>query len=245
MKDKEYELTKGDKRTIVLIAGLVSVVISILMYRSIIAMVVFFPVYIILKKRQKKELQKKRDREMQDQFLMAIQVVSTSLQAGLSMEKAWIEAEKEIQQLYGNDSYLYVELAELNRLTTFNMPFEKLFMEFANRTGLEDVIWFAEILGLGKKTGGNWRRIITDCVYRMSEKEEVKKQIQVMVAEKKLEQQVMNVIPLGILAFLQIASWDYMSVLYHNAVGVICMTIFLFGYGAAVFLSEKILEIQV
>ena len=245
MKDKEYELTKADRRNIAIIALFVSIVISILIYRSIIAMIVVFPVYIILKKRQKKELKNKRDRELQNQFLDAIQVVSTALQAGLSMEKAWMEAEKEIKQLYGADSYLYLELTELNRLTTYNMPFEKLFMEFANRTGVEDIIWFAEILGFGKKSGGNWRKIITDCVYRMSEKEEVKKQIQVMIAEKKLEQQVMNVIPLGILAFLQMASWDYMSVLYHNAVGVICMTMFLVGYGGAVFLSEKILEIQV
>ena len=161
------------------------------------------------------------------------------------MEKAWIEAEKEIKMLYGNNALLYLELVEMNHSVSLNMPIEKLFLQFAGRTDLEDVIWFTEILSYGKRSGGNWRKIITSCVFRMCEKQEAKKQIEIMVAEKKLEQQIMNIIPLGILAFLQLSSWDYMSVMYHNPLGVLCMTFVLIGYALAIFLSEKILKIRV
>ena len=155
------------------------------------------------------------------------------------------KAEKEIKMLYGNNALLYLELVEMNHSVSLNMPIEKLFLQFAGRTDLEDVIWFTEILSYGKRSGGNWRKIITSCVFRMCEKQEAKKQIEIMVAEKKLEQQIMNIIPLGILAFLQLSSWDYMSVMYHNPLGVLCMTFVLIGYALAIFLSEKILKIRV
>ena len=97
----------------------------------------------------------------------------------------------------------------------------------------------------GKRSGGNWRRIIGDVVQHIQDKHDARREIEVMIASKKLEQQVLNVIPLGILLFLQISSWDYMSVLYHNMTGVICMSICLLLYGAGFLLSEKILQIKV
>ena len=75
--------------------------------------------------------------------------------------------------------------------------------------------------------------------------DDIKKEIEVMIASKKLEQQVLNVIPLGILLFLQVSSWDYMSVMYHNPMGILCLSICFVGYAAAYVLSEKILNIQV
>ena len=55
----------------------------------------------------------------------------------------------------------------------------------------------------------------------------------------------MNVIPLGILAYLKLTSMDYLSVLYGNLFGVFFMTVCLILYGFAMVLSEKVLEIQV
>jgi tight adherence protein B len=71
------------------------------------------------------------------------------------------------------------------------------------------------------------------------------REIEVMVAGKKMEQQVMNLIPLGIILFLQISSGDYMDILYHNPLGVCCMTICLGVYCFAMWMAEKIMEIEV
>ena len=102
-----------------------------------------------------------------------------------------------------------------------------------------------ELFEYGKRSGGNWRRIIQEIVQHIQDKYDAEKEIAVMVASKKLEQQVLNIIPLGILLFLQISSWDYMSVMYHNPLGVICMTIILIFYVISIFLAEKIMQIKV
>ena len=245
MNYRKYELTRKDWLEVLLEAIVLTIVIAFLFYRSAVACVLIIPLFYDLEKKKRQSEKEKQDEKLQEQFLSAIQVVSTALQAGMSMEKAWIEAEKEIKMLYGNHALFYLELVEMNHSVSLNVPIEKLFLQFAGRTDLEDVIWFAEILSYGKRSGGNWRKIITSCVYRMCEKQEAKKQIEIMVAEKKLEQQVMNLIPLGILAFLQFSSWDYMSVMYHNPLGVLCMTVVLIGYVMAIFFSEKILNIRV
>ena len=41
-----------------------------------------------------------------------------------------------------------------------------------------------------------------------------------MIAQKKLEQKVMNVMPLFLLFYLDITSPGYLNVLYHNVLGL-------------------------
>lgn len=223
----------------------ITVAIMFLFYRSFWAAILFPIVFMLVFRDTKRVSREKARMRLQEEFLHGIGVLNSSLQAGLSMENAWKEVEKEIGFLYGASSEFYLELKEMNQRVAHNMPIEKLFLEFAYKCRMEDMIQFAELLEFGKRSGSNWKKIIDVTVNQMTEQQEARQQIEVMVAEKKMEQQVMNVMPLGLLAFLQFSAWDYMAVLYHNWFGVICMTIFLVGYIAAIFLSQKILKVNV
>ena len=196
-------------------------------------------------KREKKKQEDRRKQKLLDEFVNGIRVLYTGLQAGLSMENAWREVQKELLLMYGEKSIFFKEVKEMNHSVALNVPIEKLLLQFAYRNGVEDIIIFAELFSYGKRSGGNWRRMIQDVIQHIQDKYDARKEIEVMIASKQLEQQVLNIIPLGILLFLQISSWDYMSVLYHNPLGILCMSICLFGYGGAILLSEKILRIQV
>lgn len=218
--------------------------IMLLCYRSFWASFLFPIVFVLLWKQAKKLGAEQRRNQLKEEFLHGIGVLNSALQAGLSMENAWKEVEKETKFLYGTDSEFYQGIKEINQRVAHNVPIEKLFLEFAYKCKVEDVIQFAELMEFGKRSGSNWKKIIDVTVNQMTEQYEAAQQIEVMVAEKKMEQQVMNIMPLGILLFLQFSAWDYMSVLYHNGFGVICMTIFLIGYVAAIYLSQRILEVQ-
>lgn len=245
MNYREYQLTPKEKRQVWVFTILITSVVAFLFYCSIWGGLLAPFFYRMVRKAISRYGKEKREREILDAFLNGIRTLNTALQAGLSMERAWKEVEKESAYQYGKSSLFYQEVREINRSVELNISIERLFMEFANRTGIEDMMQFAEVLDYGKRSGGNWRKIIDATVYRMNEKYEVKQQIEVLVAEKKLEQQVMNVLPLGILAFLQFSSWEYMQVMYHNLFGVIVMTVVLVVYLIAIFLSEKILDIKV
>ena len=245
MDYRNYQLTKNEYGKIIFISLGISVLIAFLFYRSI-GGICCFPVIIwLLCKRERKIRREKRSQQLLEEFVNGVRVLNTALQAGISMENAWREVQKELQIMYGENSLFFREVKEINHSVALNVPIEKLMLQFAYRSGLEDIITFAELFAYGKRSGGNWRRIIGDVVLHIQDKYDARKEIEVMVASKKLEQQVLNVIPMGILLFLQFSSWDYMSVLYHNPMGILCMSICLLGYGGAVLLSEKILQIQV
>jgi tight adherence protein B len=219
--------------------------IAFLFYRSVWGFVLFPLVYVMLRGRRIDELKGLRREALQEHYMQGIQILNGCLQAGMSMESAWKEVERECGILYGKEDDFYREIKTINLSVTYNQSIEQLFLEFAHRAGIEDMISFAEILGYGKRSGGNWKRIIERTVSHMAERYEAEMQIQVMVAGKRLEQQVMSVVPLGMIFFLQISSWEYIKVLYGTVFGVVSMSICLVFYVLAIYLSEKIMDIQV
>lgn len=245
MNYKEYQFSQRELLGIFVLGVGVTALMAWLFYQSFWAMVLFPFFYREIRKRAKQRKIEQREAQFLEEFMNGIRTLNTSLQAGLSMEKGFVEVERESDLLYGKESLFYKEIRELNQSVRLNLPIEKLFLEFAGRTQMEDIIQFAEVVDYGKRSGGNWRKSIDATVYRMNEKYEVRKEIEVMVAEKKLEQQVMNIMPLGILFFLQTSSGDYLGVMYHNPVGVVIMSFALAGYLLALYVSERILEIRV
>ena len=223
----------------------ITIVIALLFYRSWWGVIIFPGVY-FFQMRQEQRIQKEtRKNKLQEEFLHGIGVLNSALQAGLSMENAWREVEVETKTMYGSDSEWYLAIKEMNQKVVHNTPIEKLFLEYAYQTKIDDMIQFAELLEYGKRSGSNWRKIIENTVNQITERQAARLEIEVMVAEKKMEQQIMNIFPLGLLAFLQISAKDYMSVLYHNWFGVCVMTIFLVLYIGAILLSQKILKVQI
>lgn len=222
----------------------ITVAIIFLFYRSIWAVVVFPFVYFFQMREAERTQKEERQMKLQEEFLHGIGVLNHALQAGLSMENAWREVERETKMMYGSASEFYLAMKEMNQKVAHNSPIEKLFLEFAYKSKLEDMIQFAELLEFGKRSGSNWKKIIENTVIQMTERQAAKQQIEVMVAEKRLEQRIMNILPLGLLAFLQVSAADYMDVLYHNWLGVIAMSIFLVLYIVAVMCSQKILKVQ-
>ena len=245
MEDKYYHLSSKESGVVFIKAMGITVVIMLLFYRSAIAGISFPIIYYFVWCQAKKEGLEKSKMQLQGEFLHGISVLNSSLQAGFSMENAWKEVERETRVMYGEASQFYLGIKEVNQKVAHNAPLEKLFLEFAYQNKIEDMIQFAELLEFGKRNGSNWKQIIDVTVCQMTERQEARQQIEVMVAEKKMEQKVMTIVPLGLLAFLQFSAWDYMSVMYHNWLGVIAMTVFLLIYAGAIRLSQKILKVQI
>lgn len=245
MNYNEYYMNLLDKLKCILIATAVGGVISFLFYDSLWGLALMPAFYIFFKRstiKKKIELQKQ---QLSQQFLDGLRAISTALLAGYSVENAWKEAQNEIGMLHGENNYMYLELDEMNRSVEMNVPLELRLNEFAERSGVEDIASFAEIFSFAKRSGGDFVHIIDSTTNRMCEKYETRREIEVLIASKKLEQKVMNMVPIGILLYLKITSMDYLGVLYGNPLGMVFMTVCLLVYGGAMLLSEKVLDIQV
>lgn len=187
----------------------------------------------------------RQQRMLSFQFQEAMQTVSNSLLSGYSMENAWREAEKEQILLHGKKALMAGELHLMNRSVGLNMPLEQLLEDFSHRSKVEDIMDFAEVFSFAKRSGGDFIHIIANTTCHMRAKIEVEREIGVLLASKKLEQSIMNIIPMVILAYLKFTSPEYLGSLYGNLFGVLFMTGCLTVYAAVVLAAERILRIQV
>ncbi|MCD7981899.1 MAG: type II secretion system F family protein [Clostridiales bacterium] len=174
-----------------------------------------------------------------------MQMVSGSLGAGYSMENAWRRAEKEMAALYGEDAVFCVELRHMNQRLAMNEPLEKILSEYAVQSGVEDICRFSEVFSYAKRSGGDLGVIIRSVTGQMQQKAEILSDIEISVASKKMEQRMMNLLLPGVLLFVTISSPSYVSTLYHNALGILVMSICLGGYLCCLFWSEHLTDISV
>lgn len=216
-----------------------------LFYRSWLVFAVLWIFYPVYRKRKKKQMIQKRQDILCRQFKDSIQCAASSMAAGYSIENAFREAYAEMRMQYGPDALMTEELRYISSCLSLNIPLEQLLHDFANRSGLEDVRSFCEVFVFAKRSGGDFIRIIHMTAERISEKNELMEAIQTEISGKRMEQKLMNLMPLFILLYVDFSFGGYLDGLYHNMLGVIVMTGCLAVYLGAYLLSEKIMSIQV
>ncbi|MCM1145908.1 MAG: type II secretion system F family protein [Clostridium sp.] len=225
----------------ILLAG----IISYFFYQSVWAFLFFLPVVPFFLKWKKKELAGKRRQELSVQFKDAVLSVSANQKAGYSVENAFREAYRDMAMLYGRDSHICKELNYIAKGLDNNMVLEKLLYELGVRSHVQDILQFADVFLIAKRTGGNMTEILSETANSIEEKSAVDKEIQVLLSSKKMEQKIMNVIPFFIIFYISITSKGFFDVLYHNLIGIVIMTCCLFLYLTAFMLSRKIIAIEV
>ena len=238
MRGKDIALCGGG-------ALILSAMIAWLFYHHWIGMAVFAVIAPVAYHLHRREQAKMRQGMLRDQFKECIRVVTASMHVGYSVENAFGEAEKELIQLLGSQADMCQELRMINRQIRLNVPIEKLLGQLAVRSGVEEIFGFGQVFGYAKRSGSDFLRILQDTVERIAQKAELEQEIRTMIAAKQMEQRIMNVIPLGILFFIDLTSPEFLEMMYAGMFGRICMTICLLVYGVAYLLSRKIVDIRI
>lgn len=224
--------------------GLV-LILSIVFYHSWIAIIALSPLIPIYLQKKKNEFCEKEKTELNEQFKEAILAVSVNLRAGYSIENSFREAYRDVTVMFGKESNISKELFHIAKGLDNNVLLETLLFDLAKRSHIDNILDFAEIFQIAKRSGGDMNTIIQSSVLTICNKIEVKKEIQTLLCAKQLEQKIMNLIPILIILYIQSTSPGFFDPLYHNIVGVIIMSICLAIYGIAYKMAKKITTIQV
>lgn len=237
--------TKGQKIRYAVQAAGVVLFFAIFFYRSLKAIPFMTPVgiFYLIKQEEKKRREKKA--RLQKEFKDTVLAVAANLRAGYAVENAFRETLQEMKILYGRESDIYRELYRIVQGMANNVNIEQLIEEFAQRTKVEEIREFADVFSIAKRSGGNLPEIMNETAAVISEKIEVEREIQVLLAEKKLEQNIMSVVPFAVVLYVGIASAGYFEPLYASFAGRAVMTVNLILYTAAYFLGNKVTEIEV
>lgn len=220
-------------------------VLSFVFYRSVWVFLALVPVGICYPLMIRKDLKRKRLERLRGQFRDAILAVASCLNAGYSVENAFSEALREVDRVHGRESMMSEEIRLMIHKTRVNRTFEESLQDFAVRSGLDDAKSFADVFLAARVSGGELMKIIARTAEIIGEKIRIQEDILTATASRRLEQKIMNMIPIVIVLYLDLTSPGFFDVLYTTMAGRMIMTGCLFVYLGAIVLAGKMMEIAV
>ncbi len=218
----------------------ITVFFAYFFYRSVYAIPFMLPVGILWIMWRREKQRQKDNRYHLEQFKECILSVAASLRAGYAVENAFVESIRDMKMMFGEQCRIVEELLLVHKGLRNNETLESLLFAMAAESENEEVAEFAEVFSIAKRNSGNVSDTIALYSTTISEKLETMQEIETLLAAKKLEQRVMNIMPFGIVLYLDFSSPGYFDMLYHNFTGVLLMTVCLFVYLAVFAWSESI-----
>lgn len=220
-------------------------ILAYLFYDSLLATIVLIPVGIYYLRDRIEDCCKKKEMQFRGQFQTSLQILSSLLKAGYSVENAIRETGNELKPLYSRNSRIRTEYKRMERKLDMNLPVEQILKEFAHRVQQEDVDNFVTVFAAAKRMGGDSIAILRETVRMIAGKIETEREIQTLLAAKKLEFQIMCVLPLGMVFYMRLAFPEFLSVLYGNPIGGFLMSACLCVYVFAYLKGKQLIRIEV
>ncbi len=219
--------------------------VSLLFYDSPFgAFFLLFPAYFMLKGTWEAQKNKKKAKASVE-FCDLLENISASLYAGVSLENSFVRSVKAVQELYGRQMVLLPALNEGISRLNMNVPVEQVFAMLAELSDIEDIRSFAALTGVVRKNGGNLIKIISRSCGQISEKLKLDQEIAAMLSAKRMEQNIMCIMPFGIILYMKLTSPGYFDVLYHNAFGIVFMSACLLVAFTAYIMGKHMIDITV
>lgn len=238
----KYTWKKGERVKTIMICLAITGALAWFFYRSILAMIPLAAVGIYAFFQIRDEKSKQEREEFAGQFRECILAVSTLLQAGYSMENAFLECWQDMELMYGQEAPICVELNIIKRGLAINISLEALLEDMAKRSACEDIAQFARIFALAKRNGGNMAEIIKSSATLIGKRIELRQEVRMRMGGKKMELVIMEFMPFGILFYVNMGNPGYFDSLYHNLTGIAIMTGCLAVYLAAFYLGKYVLN---
>lgn len=199
------------------------------------------PFLLVYRKRRKERREEERREKLAAEFKDALQSMNAMVYVGYSMEHAILQVAKELQLLYGKKSVLYPEFVKMSRQISVGQTVENCFIELGERVQIEEIKLFAQVFAAAKRTGGDMHKVIRSTWEKIEEGLEWKRQVNMLVGEKKTEKKVMNFIPLFLIFYMRITSPQVMGMMYQGTRRIV-MGVCLAAYIGFYIAGEKIIE---
>lgn len=240
-----YRLSAKETVVVFLMHLLMVCGVSTLFYDSLWAAPGLMAGAFYLFKKACKELQKKKKLKACSEFRELLESISANLYAGVSLENSFMRGVESVRELYGSQMVLLSALEEGIGRLKLNMPMEQVLYLLAETADIEDMRSFSALAATAQKNGGNLIQIIGQSCGHISEKMQTDQEIATLISAKRMEQQIMCCMPFGMMLYMRFTSPGYFDVLYHNAFGIVFMSICLLCIFAAYVMGKYIIDISI
>ena len=223
-------MSKKEETLFIIAIAVGSAVIAFLFYRNILFALVILPFLGKIREYVIDELKDRRRREFIVQFKDELFVLSTAIGAGRSMKDAIGESIGSLKDIHGEDCILGKQLEFMyERMENGGESDIDVLNELGIMSGLEDVLDFAAVYTICKKTGASLILAINKAAGVIIDKMSIDYEVREIVRRKESEGMIILVMPIIIIFFLNLCSPDYIEPLYTCAAGRLIMTAVIAG----------------
>ena len=241
---RDYHWVQWDRMTVLKEAARAAISVAVLayfFYRSFLAVIPLSCIGVLLFRKKAAELADRDRRELESQFGEAIRGAETALKAGYSVENAFIQSGRDMGRQFGENSFIYREMEVIRKGLVMNITLEESLEDLGKRSGSEAIEDFAKVFAIAKRCGGSMPEVISASTSTISLQIETREEIAAALSGRRMEQNIMKIMPFGILAYVGMSSPGYFDPLYGNVTGIVIMTGLMILYLAAFYLGDRIL----
>ena len=213
-----------------------------LLLLSIIGGVTFGIIYIFI---SSQNMITKRRRKLRTQFFDLLEALSVAMRAGNPPAVALKSAREDLTLLYPENSDIIIEIDIIRAMFNNAVPLSESFLDFAERSGLEDVESFASIYKTIEGKAGRADEIVRQTQSIISDKMEIEMEIETLMTSAKGEMKTMSMMPLVILLVMGYAGAGFMDAIYLTFEGRIAATVGLAIFAISVVIGNKISSVKV
>lgn len=240
-----YAMSIYERMLYLSIAGIVIFGIAFIFYRSIPLSALLVPLAFLYPGYRTRAIVIKRKKELNIQFKDMLYSLSSSVSAGKSVETAFREVLKDLSVLYPEPgTFILAEVRRIIGKLERNETLEDALSEFAGRAKLEDVENFANVFNICNRSGGNIVEVIKNTSAIINDRIEVGQEVDMMLAERKFEQKVLNIVPILMILLLSASAPDYMSPVFNTGSGRVVMSVSILLLIVAWLISAKLSDIK-
>lgn len=237
-----YHMTKMDRLIAFLLGSCIAALVCGLFFGiPVLTLIAFFfgGFYAIPLYREYKL--EKRKKVLLLQFKDLLEALTASYSAGKNTLEAFSDAAQDMTHIYGKETDIVREVDLIVGGMCNNINVEELLLNFADRSGLEDVQSFADVFRVALRQGANIKDIIFSTRDIIGDKIEMEMDIHTMMAGNKNQLNIMMVMPLVIIVSLNGMGSGTSA---NSPVNIIIKLIALGIFGLAFWLGKKVTKIE-
>lgn len=235
-----YILTQRERIIGFLVGYVIGFIALQIFFKNIIVSLVIgiIPGILGIRLNQKRLLEKRED-VLLIQFKDLLESLCTSLGSGKNTIDAFTDSYRDLQNQYGDDSYIVQEVLIIIAGVKNNYTIEQMLMNFAERSNMEDIQSFADVFEVTNRLGGNIVQVIDETRNIIVDKVNIQLEIATLISGKKNELNIMIVLPFIVVS--QLGSFTESA----DLVGILSKIVALVMFAGAYALGQKMINIKI
>lgn len=200
-----------------------------------------YPYLMLYKKKKKLKLL------LNYQLKDALNALQSSLKAGSSLNNALVRTFYDLDRIFLNERNK--PIVDEFRIVSYELdlmiPVDEVLINLKTRCQLEDVTDLVNVMLITRKQGGNLSDVIDRVSEIIGDRIQIEREINTLVAGKKMEAKILTVLPIILVLVLSIISPEYMKPLYETSLGKLLMVFATVLLVINYYIGKKIIEIEV